>query len=225
MWGTAVRHELNLQWRTRRALVMVAVFVLFGLASPMLAKVHAGTAQKRPWRGTVRRAHPRTDGRRRGGAIHQKYHPVWLYFGHFAGDGGRGGREGQGHGGNHFEQAAASLGLFAEQVCRAGGGLPLWRCCWARWRPTTTRWCLFEPLALGPFLFGGFLLWLWTLVYTAVTLLGSTMAKSIGGGAGLALLGAVLLLILGGIPQVAQFFPRRAGGLGVPAWSAGGRAV
>jgi ABC-2 type transport system permease protein len=66
---------------------------------------------------------------------------------------------------------------------------------------------LFEPLALGPFLFGGVLLWLWALVFTAVTLLGSTIGKSTGGAAGIALLGAVLLLILGSIPPIGQFFP------------------
>ncbi|VAW31635.1 hypothetical protein MNBD_CHLOROFLEXI01-2318, partial [hydrothermal vent metagenome] len=79
---------------------------------------------------------------------------------------------------------------------------------------------LFEPLQFGPFLFGGLLLWQWGLVFTAVTLLGSTLGKSTGGAAGLALLGAVLLLFLGGIPQVAQFFPSAlvgwAGQLGLP---------
>ncbi len=73
-------------------------------------------------------------------------------------------------------------------------------------------------LVLG--LFGGLLLWLWGLVFTAVTLLGSTLGKSTGGAAGLALLGAIILLILGGIPQVAQFFPSAlvgwAGQLGLP---------
>jgi ABC-2 type transport system permease protein len=35
---TALRKELILQWRTRRFLVIMAVFVLFGLTSPLLAK-------------------------------------------------------------------------------------------------------------------------------------------------------------------------------------------
>jgi ABC-2 type transport system permease protein len=35
---TALRKELVLQWRTRRFLVVMAVFVLFGLTSPLMAK-------------------------------------------------------------------------------------------------------------------------------------------------------------------------------------------
>ncbi|HBY07727.1 MAG TPA: hypothetical protein DEH22_08070 [Chloroflexi bacterium] len=38
LFVTALRKELLLQWRTRRFLVVMAVFVLFGLTSPLVAK-------------------------------------------------------------------------------------------------------------------------------------------------------------------------------------------
>jgi len=38
IFATALRKELSLQWRTRRFLVVMAVFILFGLTSPLVAK-------------------------------------------------------------------------------------------------------------------------------------------------------------------------------------------
>jgi hypothetical protein len=66
---------------------------------------------------------------------------------------------------------------------------------------------LFDGFALGPFLFGNLLLWLWLLVFAAVTLLGTTVAGSTVAGAGVSLAGAILLLILGGLPVVGSFAP------------------
>jgi len=73
---------------------------------------------------------------------------------------------------------------------------------------------LFGDFAFGQFLAGNGLLLLWLLVFTAVTLLGSTIARSVGAAAGIALAGAVLLLVMGSIPQLAHFAPS-----GLVAWA------
>src|SRR5690606_3229906 len=39
---------------------------------------------------------------------------------------------------------------------------------------------LFEPLAIGAFLFGNLLLWVWLLCYASVTLLGSVLGRTTG---------------------------------------------
>ena len=204
--GPAVRHELNLQWRTRRALVMVAVFVLFGLASPMLAKFTPELLKSVPGAEQFAGLIPEPTA---ADAVAQ-YIKNLTQFGFvlviLLGMGAVAGEKDKGTAAiilsKPLPRWAFLLSKFAAQGVVYFVALLLGTL--AAYYYTLV---LFEPLALGPFLWGGFLLWLWTLVYTAVTLLASTIAKSIGSGAGLALLGAVLLLILGGIPQVAQFFP------------------
>jgi ABC-2 type transport system permease protein len=206
LWGTAVRHELNLQWRTRRALVMVAVFVLFGLASPMLAKFTPELLKSVPGAEQFAGLIPEPTA---ADAVAQ-YIKNLTQFGFvlviLLGMGAVAGEKDKGTAAiilsKPLPRWAFLLSKFAAQGVVYFVALLLGTL--AAYYYTLV---LFEPLALGPFLWGGFLLWLWTLVFTAVTLLASTIAKSIGSGAGLALLGAVLLLILGGIPQVAQFFP------------------
>ncbi|MCA9945663.1 MAG: YhfC family intramembrane metalloprotease [Anaerolineales bacterium] len=204
--GTAVTHELTQQWRTRRALVMVAVFVLFGLASPMLAKFTPELLKSVPGAEQFAGLIPEPTA---ADAVAQ-YIKNLTQFGFILvillGMGAVAGEKDKGTAAiilsKPLPRWAFLLSKFAAQgvvyfVALLLGTLGAYY----------YTLVLFEPLALGPFLFGGVLLWLWALVFTAVTLLGSTVAKSIGGGAGLALLGAVLLLILGGIPQVANFFP------------------
>jgi ABC-2 type transport system permease protein len=66
---------------------------------------------------------------------------------------------------------------------------------------------LFEPFRLGPFLLGNGLLLLWLLVFTAVTLLGSTIGSSTGAAAGIGLVGAVVLLLAGSLPRVGALMP------------------
>jgi ABC-2 type transport system permease protein len=73
---------------------------------------------------------------------------------------------------------------------------------------------LFGPMDFVAFLLGSGLLWVWLLCYTAVTLLGSAIGDSVGAGAGLGLLGAVLLLLLGALPVIGPLAPS-----GLVAWA------
>ena len=81
---------------------------------------------------------------------------------------------------------------------------------------------LFDPgLALGPFLLGNVLLWLWLLAIAAAVLLGSALGRTPLIGAGLGLLFSIALLIGGAFPQAAGLLPGGlvswAAQLGVPA--------
>jgi ABC-2 type transport system permease protein len=67
---------------------------------------------------------------------------------------------------------------------------------------------LFEPgVALGPFLAGNGLLWLWLMAIAAATLLGSAIGRTTLTGAGLGLLFSALLLVGGAFPQAAALLP------------------
>ncbi len=204
--GTAVAHEIKQQWRTRRALVMVAVFVLFGLASPMLAKFTPQLLSSVPGAEQFAGLIPEPTA---ADAVSQ-YIKNLTQFGFvlviLLGMGAVAGEKDKGTAAiilsKPLPRWAFLLSKFVAQgvvyfVALLLGTLGAYY----------YTLVLFEPLAFGPFLFGGILLWLWALVFTAVTLLGSTVGQSTGGAAGIALLGAVLLLILGSIPPVGQFFP------------------
>jgi ABC-2 type transport system permease protein len=68
-------------------------------------------------------------------------------------------------------------------------------------------WLLFGPLDAGAWLGLNALLWVFTLVYVAVALLCSVLARTQAAAAGLAF-GALLVLgVLGAIPQIGQYLP------------------
>ena len=66
---------------------------------------------------------------------------------------------------------------------------------------------LFGEFALAPFLLSNALLYLWLLIYAAVTMLGSTVGRTTGAGAGIAAAGAIVLLAAGAIPRYGALAP------------------
>jgi ABC-2 type transport system permease protein len=81
---------------------------------------------------------------------------------------------------------------------------------------------LFEPLPVGGYAAMCLLLWLSIYVYAALTFLGSTLAGSAAGGAGLGIVFLVITLILSALPRVGDYMPQallgpaRALALGLP---------
>jgi hypothetical protein len=66
----------------------------------------------------------------------------------------------------------------------------------------------FDPLEFSPFMLGNVLLCVWLLVFaTVVTLLGSTITRSAGVAAGIALAGSVLVWLGGSWPRYGALFP------------------
>ena len=68
---------------------------------------------------------------------------------------------------------------------------------------------LFSPLAWGPFLALNGLMLLVFLVYMAVALLASTLARSNGVAVGLAFVALLIIGIGGSLPSIGEFFPGR----------------
>ncbi len=92
---------------------------------------------------------------------------------------------------------------------------------------------LFEALPWGPYLALNGLILVVFLVYIAVTLLCSTLARTQGAAAGLAFAALVLVAGIGSLPRIGEYFPGRlfswgatlALGGGDPAWLALGVAA
>jgi len=70
-------------------------------------------------------------------------------------------------------------------------------------------WLLFEALPWGPFLLMNALILVNLMVYIALTLLCSTLARSQSAAGGLAFGGLILLAGLGAIPRLAEYLPGR----------------
>ncbi|HEX5635683.1 MAG TPA: YhfC family glutamic-type intramembrane protease, partial [Gammaproteobacteria bacterium] len=67
---------------------------------------------------------------------------------------------------------------------------------------------LFESFSIIAFTWMNFLLLSWLLVYVAITLLGSTVTKSVGAAAGASLAGAIVIMLSAQIPQIAAISPQ-----------------
>jgi ABC-2 type transport system permease protein len=68
---------------------------------------------------------------------------------------------------------------------------------------------LFEPLAWGPFLALNGLMLVVFLVYMALALLASTIARSNGVAAGLAFVALIFISVIGSLPSIGEYFPNR----------------
>lgn len=202
----ALGKEMLLQWRSRRLFVVVAIFLLFGLGSPLLARFTpelismieeaAMFADLIPEPTTADAVAQYIGNITEFGFIIA----VLLGMGAIAGE---------------KEHGTAAISLSKP--------LPRWAFVLSKYAAQALVYglafvvagvgayfytdILFDGLAAGGFLLGNMLLWLWIMVFAAVTLLGSTLASSTAAGAGLALGGAILLLVAGGLPAIGVFAP------------------
>jgi ABC-2 type transport system permease protein len=207
-----LRKELREAWRTSRVLIVAAVFLFFGLASPILAKylpqliplaTSSGGAQITLPTPTI------------GDAVDQflknlgtaAFAAILLAMGVVAREKERGtaafvltkpaGR------------AAFLAAKFAALALLFLAGLALGAAAMYGY----TAW-LFATLSVGGFLAACGLLLLALLVYAAVTFLGSTLTGSTSAAAGVGIGAYLVLALLGALPRVAPYTP---GGLFAPA--------
>lgn len=206
LFTVALRKELMQQWRTRRTLVIGAVFVLFGLIGPLTAKFTPEILRM------VEEAQPFADlipEPTIADSVLQYVSNV-TQFGFIVavllGMGAIAGEKERGTAAMVLSKPlprwAFVLSKFTAQAILFLGGFLL-----SGLTAYYYTLVLFAPLDFGAFMLGNGVLLLWLLVYTAVTTLGSAIANSTSMGAGIALAGAVLLLLLGAIPQIAGLAP------------------
>jgi ABC-2 type transport system permease protein len=211
--ASAVRKELQQQWRTKRVLVVAAVFLLFGMGSPLLARftpeLLSSIEGAEQFAGLIPRP-TNVD------ALSQ-YIKNLTQFGFIMavllGMASVAGEKERGTVAMILSKPmprwAFLLSKFVAQAFVYAAGFVL-----AGLGAYYYTSILFDPLVLGPFMFGNLLLLIWLLVFAALTLLASTIASTTGAAAGLALLGSVLLLLTGSVPKIGIFAPS-----GLVAWA------
>lgn len=206
LFWVALRKEFLQQWRTRRILIVAAVFGLFGLISPVLAYFMPQMMQVIPGAEMFADLIPAPTA---ADAMVQ-YVSNLTEFGFILilllGMGAVAGEK---------ERGTASLVLskpmprwsfvtskLAVQmiVYVLGFILALLGC-------YVYTMVLFGDLEFLPFALLNLALVFWVLPYAAITLLGSVLGKTTSAAAGLGLAGVVALLIASGIPQIAGLLP------------------
>lgn len=206
-WATMTRKELIEQWRTWKVLVIGAVFIVFGLVSPLLARFTSEILLSVPGAEQFADLIPVPTTVDAIGQYLKNLTQFGFIIAILAGMGAIAGEKDRGTAamilskpvprwafvGSKF--AAQSFVYFLALVLAGLAAL------------FYTNLLFDPPLLAGPFLWGTLLLWLWLLAYVAVTLLGSAIGRSVLIAAGIALLGSVLLLIAGSFPQAAALLP------------------
>jgi len=225
---SVLRKELMEQWRTKRVLVVAAVLVLFGLTSPLMAKITPDLMKSIP--GVPPEIASIIPTPTLADAI-LEYSGNMSQFGILLAL-----LMSMGAVAQEKERGTASMMLthpisrwtfllakftalsvtFAASLALAGLG------CWYY------TLLLFEALPWGPFLAMNGLILVVLLVYVAVTLLCSTLVRSQGAAAGLAFAALLLIGGVGSIPPISTYMPGRLFGWGRalalgtsdPAWPA-----
>jgi ABC-2 type transport system permease protein len=209
----ATRKELLQQWRTKRVLVVGAVFVLFGLMSPVLAKFTPELLRAIPGAEQFAALVPKPTA---ADAMTQ-YVKNLTQFGFILAV-----LLGMGAVAGEKERGTAALILSKP--------MPRWAFVVSKFVAQTIVYVLgfaiasvgayyytvilFGQISFGSFIFANLLLLLWLLTFVAVSLLGSVLANSTGAAAGIGLGGSVLLMLSGSIPRVGPLAPG-----GLVAWA------
>jgi len=202
----ATRKELLQQWRTKRLIVVGAVFAFIGLASPLLAKFTPEIIRAVPGADQFADLIPEPSV----ADVMTQYVKNLTQFGFIIAV-----LLGMGAIAGEKEKGTAALIL-----CKP---MPRWAFVCSKFTAQTLvyivgfliaalcavyyTWFLFGPVNAGAFLFSNLLLLAWFMTFVAVTLVGSALTRSVGAAAGVGLGGAVLLMLAGNLPWFGPVMP------------------
>lgn len=223
-----LRKELMEQWRTWRFVIVAAVLIVFGLASPLLAKLTPELLKSLPdMPAGLAEMIPPPSLQDAVGQYVKNMNQFGILLALLMSMGSIAQEKERGTAAivlTHpvsrpvflLAKFVALAAVFAVSLALAALG------CWYY------TMFLFEALPWGPFLALNGLMLLAFLVYVAATLLCSTLARSQGAAAGLAFAVLILLGGVGALPRLREYMPGRLFewgsaltlGLNEPAWPA-----
>lgn len=207
LFGVALRKELIQLWRSKMVLVILGVFALFGMASPLLAyfmpEIFSNIEGAEMFRDLI--PEPTV-----ADAMTQYLKNI-SQFGFLIAI-----LVGMGSVASEKEKGITEMILHKP--------LPRWAFILSKFTAQTLVYVtaffiaeilayvyilvLFEPVSFGVFTIINFLLLMWLLCFTAITVLGSTVSRSIGAAAGISLAGSVVLMLSAQIPNYGNISPQ-----------------
>ncbi len=211
---SALRKEMLQQWRTKRLIVVLGVFILFGLASPLIANFTPQIVSSMEGAEQFAELIPKPTAADGIGQYIRNLTQFGFILAILLGMGAVAGEKERGTAAmilsKPMSRWAFILSKFSAQTIIYTLGFVI-----ATLGAYYYTIILFGPFDFGDFIIISLLLELWLLTFVAITLLGSTIGKTTGAAAGLSLAGSVLVLLAGNIPQVGILFPS-----GLIAWAA-----
>ena len=213
LFATALRKELLYQWRTKRLLILCAVFIVFGMISPLLAEFTPQLLNSIEGAEQFADLIPEPTVADAVGQYVKNITQFGFILAILLGMGAVAGEKEKGTAAMILSKPlprwAYLTSKFASQALVYALAFAL--AAVAAYYYTVV---LFETINAGGFLLANLLLLAWLLVFVAVTLLGSALGKTTAAAAGWAALGAVILLIAGGVPKYGALAPA-----GLVAWA------
>jgi len=222
--------EMTEQWRTSRFLIVVAVFAVFGLASPLLAKFTPDLLRSIPdVPAELMAAIPAPTLADAVAQYIKNMSQFGILLALLMAMGAVVQEKERGTAAFFLTRPVSRetflLAKFVSLTITFTLGLALAAVgCWYY------TLVLFEPLAWAPFVVLNGLMLLVFLVYVSLSLLASTIARSNGVAVGLAFVALILFVVVGSLPRIGDFFPGRLFSWGAaqmfgraaPAWPAFG---
>jgi ABC-2 type transport system permease protein len=209
-----LKKELIEQWRTKRLLIVGAVFVLFGLSSPLLAKVTPDLLKAVPGMPAgMADLIPAPTIADAVGQYAKNLSQFGILLALLMTMGSVAQEKERGTAAMMLTHPVSRLTFLVAKFTALGltFALSLVIAALACWYYTLL---LFGSLSWGPFLAMNGLMLIVFLVYIAVTLLCSTLARTQGAAAGLSFAALVLVAGIGSLPSIGEYFPGRLFGWG-----------
>ncbi len=202
----AIQKEIRQQWRTRRMLVLVAVFLFFGMGSPLITKLTPELLQSVSSGNLIAQLMPQPSAAE---AMNQYIKnlsqfgfllAILLAMGAVVSE--KETRVAPMILSKPMSRWAFIAGKFAVQGLMYLGAFAL-----AGIAAYYYTWILFGPLEPGNFILMNALLLMWTLPFVALSLLGSVLGKSTASAGGIAAGLCIALSLAASIPQYGALLP------------------
>jgi ABC-2 type transport system permease protein len=203
------RKEIMEQWRTYRFLIVVAVLVLFGLTSPLVAKFTPQMLKAIPGvPASLMDAFPAPTVADAIGQYIKNMNQFGILLALLVTMGVVVQEKERGTAAFFLTRPVSRetfvLAKFAAVVVTLLAGVII--AALGSWYYT---YVLFEPLPWGPFLAANGLMMLAFMVYVSLSIFGSTIAKSQGVAVGLAVFFLVVVSVVGSLPSIGAYTPAR----------------
>jgi ABC-2 type transport system permease protein len=200
VFGTTFRKELVFQWRTKRILIVVAIFLIFGMLSPVIAKftpeLISGLEGAEAFAALI--PEPSVID-----AIAQ-YTSNMTQFGFLIvillGMSAVAGEKDKGTAAMVLSKPMPRWSFIVSKYL-SQGLVYLLAITLAGIAAYYYTLYLFDSLPLGGFIVANLLLYLWLMIFAAMTLLGSSIGKTTAVAAGIAAAGGIALLLSAVVPR------------------------
>jgi ABC-2 type transport system permease protein len=206
LFMAAIMKELKQQWRTRRFIVVGAVFVVFGMVSPLLARFLPEILGSLEGAEMFADLIPEPAVADAVGQYIKNLTQFGFILAIVLGMGAVAGEKEKGTAAMILSKPMPRWAFITSKFV-AHSAVYIISFLIASISAYYYTYFLFEPPSFGSFMLMNFLLLVWLLVFVAVTVLGSTLGSSTGGAAGIAAVGSVVILILGSIPTIGELMP------------------